>query len=463
MKFEMASGCESSPSATSPEPGPQVSTMENLEEDLTCSVCYSLFSDPRVLPCSHTFCKTCLDNLLQVSTNNSIWRPLRLPLKCPNCRNVMELPPAGVDALPTNVSLRAIIEKYQRDNEPRPPSCQEHSRQPLNMYCIQDRQLICGLCLTVGQHQGHPIDDLQAAFIREKQTPSQLLAGLSDQRWQQVCELGELLEQEKARCDGLVRQDRQEVNQFFQSLEVVLAKKRQAYLEALDKAGVEVSQAYDPLIHRVKELQEEQLDLVSLGSSVEVEDSPLVFLEKVHMLRERVEEFMKTPLPSVINLSVSPRAADFLQQRWTAVTIRSLEEAPIPKVSCCTRCSGSVEAAAAPEAGRDRPDMWCELQPTSSAVLLGLLLLVLVLWVNPVGGASLGFSLLSQFSQVVHGLSSELITSVWDTAGDGGLYLLDAEPDTEGLLLQRVLLLLQDLYLLQHPLILLLHLRERSL
>lgn len=85
--------------------------MDNLEEDLTCSVCYSLFSDPRVLPCSHTFCRTCLDNLLQVSTNYSIWRPLRLPIKCPNCRSVVELPPTGVDTLPSNVSLRAIIEK----------------------------------------------------------------------------------------------------------------------------------------------------------------------------------------------------------------------------------------------------------------------------------------------------------------------------------------------------------------
>lgn len=85
--------------------------METLEEDLTCSVCYSLFSDPRVLPCSHTFCKTCLDNLLQMSNNYSIWRPLRLPLKCPNCRSVVELPPTGVEALPSNVSLRAIIEK----------------------------------------------------------------------------------------------------------------------------------------------------------------------------------------------------------------------------------------------------------------------------------------------------------------------------------------------------------------
>lgn len=45
----------------------------------------------------------------------------------------------------------------------------------------------------------------------------------------------------------------------------------------------------------------------------------------------------------------------------------------------------------------------------------------------------------------------------------GGLDLLDTQPDAEGLLLQRVLLLLKSLYLLQHPLILLLHLREGSL
>nr|XP_046245224.1 tripartite motif-containing protein 59 [Scatophagus argus] len=398
--------------------------MDNLEEDLTCSVCYSLFSDPRVLPCSHTFCKTCLCNLLQASANYSIWRPLRLPLKCPNCRSVVELPPAGVDALPTNVSLRAIIEKYQSDSEPRPPSCQDHYRQPLNMYCVQDRQLICGLCLTVGQHQGHPIDDLQAAFIREKRTPSLLLARLSERRWAQVCELGEQLEQEKARCEGLLRQDRQEVNQYFQMLEAVLARKRQAYLEALDKAGAEVSRAYDPLIHSVKELQEEQLDLVSLGSSVEEEDSPLVFLEKVHLLRERVEELISTPLPSVINLSVTPRAAEHLQRHWPAVTIGRLEEAPVPKVRCCARC-GSTEAGVETEAGGDQSDslaqnVWPELQPTCSVVaLLGLLMLVLlaVLWANPVGVASLGFSLISRCTQLVHGLSSEMITSVCDTAG----------------------------------------------
>ncbi|XP_015225760.1 PREDICTED: tripartite motif-containing protein 59 [Cyprinodon variegatus] len=388
--------------------------MDSVEEDLTCSVCYSLFSDPRVLPCSHTFCKHCLDNLLQVSSNTSIWRPLRLPIKCPNCRSVAELPPTGVDALPSNVSLRAIVEKYQRDGEPRAQSCQEHSRQPLNMYCIQDRQMICGLCLTIGQHQGHPIDDLQAAFIKEMETPVLLLSRLSEQRWSQICELGEQLEQEKARCDALLRQDTQEVNQYFTSLEEVLARKKQAYLEALRRASAEVSEAYDPLIHRVKELQEEQLDLVSLGSSVEEEESPLVFLEKVHQFRDRVEKFLESPLPSVISLSVTPPASEFLQQNWPAVTIGSLEKAPVAKLRCCARCNGgSTETEA--KVTSPASNRWCWLQPAGSVLLLGLLLLLAALWANPVGEASLGFSVLSSFSQLVQALSDDLLTSVWDS------------------------------------------------
>lgn len=396
--------------------------MDNLEEDLTCSVCYSLFSDPRVLPCSHTFCKTCLDNVLQVSVNFSIWRPLRLPLKCPNCRSVVELPPTGVDALPINVSLRAIIEKFQKDNQPRAPSCPAHPRQPLNVYCVQDRQLICGLCLTVGEHQGHPIDDLQAAFIRERQAPASLLARLSDQRWAQVCELGEQLEQEKASCEVLVGQDRHVVEQFFQGLELILAQKREAFLGALDTASVEISLVYDPLIHRLKELQEEQLDLVSLGSLVEEEDSPLVFLEKVHTFRERVDALLMAPLPTVTSLSITPRAADYLPQHWAAVTIGGLEEGPVPQISCCAKPGipppqpGSVAEEEAPSLGWIQ-ELWLQLQPTPPVFLLGVLLLLTALWVNPVGGASMGFALLSQFSQVVHSLSSELTSSVWDAAG----------------------------------------------
>ena len=158
------------------------------------------------------------------------------------------------------------------------------------------------------------------------------------------------------------------------------------------------------------------MDLVTLGSSAEDEDSPLVFLEKVHSLRERVEKFIETPLPSVVSLSVTPRAAAYLQQHWPAVTIGSLEDAPVPKVCCCARCGVAEMEVDVVRPDREARHMWREPHPSGTVLLLGLLLLLAALWLNPVGGASLGFSLLSRCSQLVQGLSSELVASVWDAA-----------------------------------------------
>lgn len=154
------------------------------------------------------------------------------------------------------------------------------------------------------------------------------------------------------------------------------------------------------------------MDIVSLGSSVEDEESPLVFLEKVHLFRDRVDKFVKTPLPSLINLSVTPRAAAYLQQHWPAVSIGRLEEAPVPKVCCCARCGSGESKAKVVGSSREARNTWHEL-PVTSVVLLGLLLLLAVLWLNPVRGESLRFSLLSQF---VHSFSSEFIFSVCEMA-----------------------------------------------
>ncbi|XP_077468454.1 tripartite motif-containing protein 59 [Stigmatopora argus] len=342
--------------------------MDILEEDLTCSVCYSLFSDPRVLPCSHTFCRNCLDTLL-ASYSYSIWRPLHPPLKCPNCRSVVELPMSGVDTLPTNVSLRAVIEKYQRNSKPKSLVCPEHPGQPLNVYCVQDREVICGLCLTVGQHQGHTIDDLQATFDREKLTFSHLLEQLSEDRWAQVCELGEQLDREKARCESALEQDRLEVAEYFHTVEMTLFKKKQAYMDVLDKALTEVSLSYNPLIHRVKELQEEQVDLVSFAESVREEDSPLSFLQKVHAFRQRVHDYTVASLPRAPKLSVTPQAADYLRRRWSTVTLDRLDEAPVPELY--DRCTDGHLA-------RD----WSFLGPQMVLPLLMLLLVVSVCWLG---------------------------------------------------------------------------------
>lgn len=375
--------------------------MENLEEDLTCSVCYSLFNDPRVLPCSHTFCKGCLDNVLQVSTNFSIWRPLRLPLKCPNCRSMVELPPNGVEALPINVCLRAIIEKYQRDSEPRAPSCPEHRRQPLNVYCVQDCKLICGLCLTVGQHQGHTIDDLQTAYVKERDTPARLVERLTDKSWEEVCNLVEKLEQEKSRHEGLIRQDREAVMLFFQGLECLLEHKKEAFMNVLDKANGQLACTYKPLIEKLKDMKEEQLELISIISSISEDESALVFLEKVHHLRERVDALTQIELPEVPTLHISPRLKEFLEEHWANVTIGRLEDGPIPKISCHAKRRSTQEPQLA------LGQKWPSKSLTVVAFLTALLFLLLF-WLNPSSGASLDFSNLSQISQAAINLAHEI-------------------------------------------------------
>lgn len=379
--------------------------MESLEEDLTCSVCYSLFDDPRVLPCSHTFCKSCLDNVLQVSTNFSIWRPLRLPLKCPNCRSMVELPPTGVEALPINVSLRAIIEKYQRDVQPHAPLCPEHPRQPLNVYCVQDCKLICGLCLTVGQHQGHTIDDLQTAYVKARNTPEKLVERLTDKHWEDVCRLVEELEEEKSQYESLIRRDQDAVALFFRDLESLLLRKKDAFMKVLDKANEQVASTYKPLIEKLKDMKEEQLELVSLISCISEEESALVFLEKMHQLTERVDALTRTELPEVPSLHISPHVDEFLTQHWTNVTIGRLEHGPVPEISCQVKRHTTKEPAS--KSGQ----RW-KCRPLMFGAFLMLLLSLVLLWFDSIDKVSLGLPFLSQICQELSDLAGTLSKSI---------------------------------------------------
>ena len=56
---------------------------ENLEKELECAVCLEQFKDPKVLPCLHSFCKICLEGLVD---KGNAWK-----LNCPSCRISVEV------------------------------------------------------------------------------------------------------------------------------------------------------------------------------------------------------------------------------------------------------------------------------------------------------------------------------------------------------------------------------------
>lgn len=143
-------------------------------------------------------------------------------------------------------------------------------------------------------------------------------------------------------------------------------------------------------------MQEEHSELMTLSSSVESEESPLVYLETVHQLRERVNALIQTPLPEVPSLHVAPRAERFFQEHWSDVTIRGLRDAPVPQISCHTLSCSTAGAEAADGARLRR------LPSPPAVVMIILLMLVLTaLCLHSVCGSAALF-------HAVENVSSEL-------------------------------------------------------
>lgn len=58
-----------------------------LEEQLNCAICLHTFVDPRMLPCSHSFCKKCITDLAALNNHTHV--------NCPKCRGKFSVPYDG--------------------------------------------------------------------------------------------------------------------------------------------------------------------------------------------------------------------------------------------------------------------------------------------------------------------------------------------------------------------------------
>ncbi|CAH1776558.1 unnamed protein product [Owenia fusiformis] len=77
----------------------------SLNELLECSVCLDVLDvTSKVLPCQHTFCKRCLEEI--VGTKQE--------LRCPECRLLVETP---VEELPSNILLMRLLEQIKTGNK----------------------------------------------------------------------------------------------------------------------------------------------------------------------------------------------------------------------------------------------------------------------------------------------------------------------------------------------------------
>ena len=129
------------------------SDLLKLEEQLTCPVCLDLYTNPKTLPCLHSFCQECLEGLPQErEARGDIYY-----LSCPTCRQRTEVPREGVGAFPVAFTLNNLKEITQslknKVSDPQQVTCNDHDK-PLDMFCVTCETVICYYC-AIHTHEGH--------------------------------------------------------------------------------------------------------------------------------------------------------------------------------------------------------------------------------------------------------------------------------------------------------------------
>ena len=117
--------------------------LNNLHEEVSCSVCMCKYTDPKQLPCLHSFCLHCLNGIQRTSGR-------RDKIACPECRQEFNVPDNGnLAALPTNFRINSMLDvlaiKECNTTGVKCGNCDEKTKQ--SHYCFQCYAFWCEECI----------------------------------------------------------------------------------------------------------------------------------------------------------------------------------------------------------------------------------------------------------------------------------------------------------------------------
>lgn len=115
-----------------------------------CGICLDGYDDPRVLPCGHSFCKPCIQKLVQQSL-----------VKCPHCQQQFATPNSDTN-FPRNYMLASLLRCDLAKL-----TCTQHSKK-VKFYCADCDLAACAECL-LAQHNGHKFERFADADCKWRQ------------------------------------------------------------------------------------------------------------------------------------------------------------------------------------------------------------------------------------------------------------------------------------------------------
>ncbi|XP_058970888.2 E3 ubiquitin-protein ligase TRIM71-like [Pocillopora verrucosa] len=117
--------------------------LANLHEEVSYSVCMVTFTEPKQLPCLHSFCLHCLAGIQRNSGRHDV-------ITCPECRGESQVPGENLKDLPTNFRINSLLDVLAiRDCSSTGVKCGNcDTRRVESFYCFQCCAFWCDECIT---------------------------------------------------------------------------------------------------------------------------------------------------------------------------------------------------------------------------------------------------------------------------------------------------------------------------
>ncbi|XP_067226632.1 E3 ubiquitin-protein ligase TRIM39-like [Chanodichthys erythropterus] len=312
-----------------------------LNEELQCSICLEVFTDPVTTPCGHNFCRTCLSK--HWTNTQSCF--------CPLCNERFSKRPD----LKINTTLREVVQHFNKLNlgesevfcdicaerkqkavkscltcqssycddhlEPhlRVPRlkkhklinavenledyiCQKHER-PLEMFCRDDQMYVCLSC-TEGEHRTHntvPIEE----EIREKKNQTQTdVHQMIEDKMKKIQEIKHSVELRKRNTE----EEKSSSVEIFTDLIHSIERIQSEQLKMMDEQQKEAEKQAEDLIKELKreitELKKKNTELEQLSHT----DNHLHLIQMCSSSRPHTKNWSEIKIDSDVNMYALHRA-----------------------------------------------------------------------------------------------------------------------------------------------------------
>ncbi|XP_075936238.1 zinc-binding protein A33 [Anarhichas minor] len=243
------------------------------EEDLTCPICCDIFTDPVLLSCSHSFCRSCLKRCWETGLR-----------ECSVCRKR-----ASKASPPTNLALRNVCEAHllaRRSSAlvEEKMNCNLHGEK-LKLFCLVDKQPICVVCQSSKLHKSHDCSPIEEAVLDCKDELALSLKNLQDKEdsLKRInmgsADMFEYIKSQALKTQRLIKG-------HFEQLHQVLYQEESARTAAVKK---EEEEKIAEMKDKIKELSSEALSLTETISVIQeqLQEDDMILLKNFKATQDR--------------------------------------------------------------------------------------------------------------------------------------------------------------------------------